>query len=103
MLYTLEQGPIEKRILEQCQRERLPLPDRIQNAPQLDIGLELFYGAFFDICNCRTGMGDGPISWQVVQEYAMVNEFDDEQIDDLHYHIAKMDEAYMKWVKSKGN
>lgn len=65
------------------------------------MGLELFYGAFLDLCSCRTGFGDGPISWQSVQEYAIINEYAIEQIEDLHYFIAKMDEVYMKWSAKK--
>lgn len=103
MLYTLEQGPVEERILRQCQREHLPLPERIKNAPQLELGLELYYTAFLDLMTSRGGMGDGAISWQVAQEYGLVNSFDEEQIEDLHYHITRMDDAYMKWNKAKGN
>lgn len=97
----MEQGPAERRILEQCRRERLPLPDRISNAPELQLGLELFYGAYIDLSTCRTGMGDGPISWQVAREYAIINEFNEEQIDDLHYFISHLDEAYTSWKRKK--
>jgi hypothetical protein len=78
-------------------RERLPLPDKIRNAPQLFLGLELFYGAFLDLCTCRSGFGDGPISWKSVEEYCMISEFSVDQKDDLHYFITKMDEEYLKW------
>ncbi len=101
MLYTHEQGEIEPRILEQCRRLRLPLPDKIKNAPQLFIGLELFYGAYLDLSSCRTGLGDGPISWQSIEEYANVNGFDAEQKDSLHYFTMKMDAAFLKWRSKK--
>lgn len=65
------------------------------------MGLELYYGAFLDLCTCRSGFGDGPISWQATQEYALVNQFDSEQLEDLHYFIQKMDEAFLQWRRNK--
>lgn len=101
MLYSSEQGEFEKRILEQCRRERLPLPEKIKNAPQLYLGLELYYGAYLDLSSCRTGLGDGPISWQSIEEYALVYNFEEEQKEDLHYFMAKMDDAFLKWRNNK--
>ena len=95
MLYGLEQGGVEKRIIEQCMREHLPLPKKIANAPQLFFGLELYYGAFLDLSTCRSGLGDGPISWQYVHDYAIVNEFSEEQGENLHYFVMKMDAAFL--------
>lgn len=82
-------------------RERLPLPNKIQNAPELFLGLELYYGAYLDLYTCRTGFGDGPISWQSVEEYAYYNEYTLEQKEDLHYFVNKMDEGYLKWSEKK--
>lgn len=97
----MEQGPVERRILEQCKRERLPLPNRIQNAPDLRIGLELYYSAFLDLCSSRGGMGDGPIPWTVVHEYGLLLGLDDDQLDDLHYYVSRMDDAQLKWLRNK--
>lgn len=63
------------------------------------MGLELYYGAFMDLSTCRTGFGDGPISWKDIHDYGTINEFDPEQQEDLHYFIGKMDEAFLKWKK----
>lgn len=82
-------------------RGRMPLPKAIQNAPSLFMGLELYYGAFVDLNTCRIGMGDGPISWMAVHEYAAINKFDEDQTEDLHYYITKMDEAFREWNKTK--
>ena len=97
----LKQGPSEKKILEQCRRERLPLPKSIENAPELHLGLELYYGAFMDLSSCRTGLGDGPISWQSVHEYALIYKFSEDQMEDLQYYITKMDDAFRNWRKEK--
>lgn len=92
----MEQGKTEKKIIETCYKERLPLPDRIRDAPQLFLGLEIYYGAFFDLTTSRGGFGDGPISWKTIEEYARLNDFSEDQKDDLHYYIAKMDETFME-------
>jgi hypothetical protein len=99
----LEQGDIETIILKRCQREGLQLPERIKNAPDLYIGLELYYLSFFDLSSCRTGMGDGPISWIAIEQYARLNEFSEEQREDLHHHIRSMDQVYLKWSSKKND
>jgi len=67
----------------------------------LRLGLELYFLAFLDLMSCRSGMGDGPISWVAVAEYATVNGFDLDQRDDLHYYVTVMDGVHVKWAKSK--
>ena len=76
------------------------------NAPDLEMGLELFYGAFLDLTTCRIGMGDGPISWLAVDEYCHSLGLDAEATSDMHYYIGKMDYAYLKQqeaARKKGN
>ena len=98
----MEQGPVEGRIIEQCMRERLPLPDRMQNAPSLLPGLHMYYQAFLDLTSCRMlGISEGPIPWTATQQYAVILELNDEMRDDLHYYIREMDNAYLKYKKSK--
>ena len=85
-------------------RENRPLPDRIQNAPSLMVGMELYYGAFMDLMGSRQfgGMGGlGPIGWDVVQYYAVSNGFNGDQTEALHHHIRRMDEYYMKHYNKK--
>jgi hypothetical protein len=81
----------------------MPLPDRIQNAPELVLGLELYYGAFMDLTSCRgTGYGtEGPIPWDKVVQWAEKYGLDEEQEDDLVYHIPQMDEVYLKFKAKK--
>ena len=103
MLYALEQGPTEKFIIEQCYRQKLPLPEKIQNAPELLLGLELFYIAFMNLTSCRTqGYGtEGPIGWLQISEYCLIHGIIGEQRDDLIYHVQKMDEVYLKFKAKK--
>lgn len=70
------------------------LPGAIQNAPQLEVGLELYFEAFWDLGTHRSGMGDGPIMWLAIEQYADRLELDEVQRSDLHYYIQAMDEAF---------
>jgi len=103
LLYALEQGPTERFIIQQCFQQKLPLPDRIKNAPELLLGLEIFYMAFMDLTSCRgQGYGtEGPISWLSINEYCVIHGIIGEQRDDLIYHVQKMDEAYLKFKAKK--
>lgn len=92
----------EKRIIVQCMRERMALPQRIQNAPELKLGLELYFGGFFDLNTCRqTGWSVSPIPWSSIAEYAKVYEFDTEQTDDLFFFVRKMDEVFINHHSKK--
>lgn len=83
-------------------RERLPLPRKIANAPELNFGLELYYDAFWDLSTCRmSGYSLGPIPWGSVNDYASTFEFDDEQRHALHYYIRVMDNVYVKFHSPK--
>lgn len=99
----MEQGPTEKTIVEQCVRQRLPLPDKIANAPELAFGLDVFYIAFMDLTSCRgSGYGtEGPISWLVINQYADAKEFEDEQREDLFYFVQQLDMVYLNYKTKK--
>lgn len=77
------------------------VPPKIADAPELRMGLELFYGAFFDLIGCRSGWGDGPIQYNAIMDYARHHEFDAEQTDDLVFYLSQLDEVYLKHVKKK--
>lgn len=78
------------------------LPADVRGAPELRLGLGLFYRAFLDLNSCRqVGLGDGPIPWTDVHAYGLANGFDAELLDELHDHIAAMDGAYRKWLAEK--
>ena len=77
----------------------MPLPEKIKNAPTLTLGLQLYYSAFTELTTCRPigNFGEGPISWIAVTTWADVNDVWGEQREELHYHIQKMDEVYLKY------
>jgi hypothetical protein len=78
-------------------REGLPLPKAIASAPQLMLGLELYFDAFFDLSTCRSmGFSMGPIPWSAMRDYALAFEFSEEQAEDLFHYVRVMDIEYMK-------
>jgi hypothetical protein len=90
-------------IIEQCARDKTPLPARIANAPELLLGLDLYYLAFFDLTSCRSlGYGiEGPITWLTVDEYADRIGLEGDQREDLHFHISRMDKTYLDFRAKK--
>jgi hypothetical protein len=103
LLYTLEQGPTEKTIIEQCIRQRMPLPDRIKNAPSLNLGLDLFYLAFLELNSCRAlGYGsEGPVPWLAIKDFCAFYNIVDEQCEDLFFHVQRLDQAYLEFRNRK--
>lgn len=95
-------GQVERTIARQAVRMGKPLPDRIQNAPELNLGLSLYLSAFFDLDTERHhGFGLMQIPWSKIQQYAEVNFFDDEQTANLHHHIRAMDRENLKRLDKK--
>lgn len=88
-------------ILRQAIATRQPIPKKIAEAPELRPGLELYYMAFFELASTRTGFGDGPIPWTAVAEYARVYEFDTDQLEQLAYYVARMDDVFVRHVRAK--
>lgn len=83
-------------------RERRNLPAAIRDAPDVPLGLEIYFQAFWELTTCRGGgMGLIPISWMTIIEYAQLHELDDEQTDDLLYFVRAMDKAYMEHHAAK--
>lgn len=92
----MEQGPTEQTIIRQCLQVRRELPAKIRDAPELRFGLELYFGAFFDLSSCRgSGMGEGPIPWSAIADYCNAHGFEGDQIDDTFYLVRAMDNAYL--------
>ena len=83
-------------------REGIPLPQRIENAPSLLPGLELYYVTFMDLMASRnSGFGIGPIWWETVQKYCEVHGIEGDQAEDMHFHIRNLDTEYMKFSAKK--
>ncbi len=91
-----------KQIARQARQAKRPLPDKIANAPELKMGLEIYLNAFFELDTERTHIFSfTPIPWSSMKNYAEFNGFDTEQTEDLIFYIRKMDEQHLKRLKSK--
>lgn len=76
----------------------LPLPDRIRNAPELNIGSELYYIGFLDLTSCRIlGMGLGPIPLLAILEYCLIKGIEGEQQEDFVWFVQRLDSRYLEW------
>lgn len=79
-----------------------PLPDAIANAPEISLGLELYYEAFLELHSCRgVGFGEGPIPWTSIIDYCEAFDIDGEQREDLIYHVTRLDKVYLDWTRKK--
>lgn len=80
----------------------MPIPESIQNAPELEIGLHLYFTAWVALSTCRSyGMSAGPIPWLAIHEYANQLDLSDDQREALHYHIPIMDTVYHDFLESR--
>ncbi|WVW77405.1 tail chaperonin [Stenotrophomonas phage vB_SmaS_Bhz59] len=80
----------------------MPVPDRIANAPDLDMGLGLYYQGFLDLTSCRQiGMGIGPISLLSVLEYCVINGIEGEQREDFVWLVTHLDAKYLEWSRGR--
>jgi len=79
-----------------------PLPDFLVNAPKLQLGLQVFLQAFFDLDSERSnGMGVTMIPWSSIKNYAQAYDFDTELTEDLIYLVRQMDIAHTKRMEEK--
>lgn len=92
-------------IIQQATRSGLPLPEKIQNAPSILPGLELYYMGFLELTSSRafTGFGVGPIPWSVIQQYSDSLGLDMDQTEAMHHHITALDTVYLKHTQKKKN
>ena len=88
--------------MKQCVRFGTPIPDRIANAPELRIGLEVYMVAFFDLDSERNhSMTPTAIPWTKIAEYCRVFGFDEELTNSTFHHVRKMDQWHLKRITSK--
>lgn len=83
-------------------RAAQPLPQKIQNAPELELGLNLFYNGFWELhLSRRVGLKTMPIGWTETWDYCRRLDLDGDQTDDMLFLVAKMDQAYLEWAERK--
>lgn len=98
----IELGPVEQNIAKQAYRSGEPVPERILNAPRLAPGLEMYMTAFIELDTERHhGTGPMPIPWSSIMEYADRYNFTQEEADELHFFVRKMDDAHVERLHTK--
>jgi hypothetical protein len=98
----LEQGPVEQDIIKQAFLMRMPVPEKIRNAPQLRLGLELYLEAFYDLNSCRpAAWGIAPIPWTAMRDYADAYDFEDDQRERLMRHVPLLDQAFRRYHEDR--
>jgi hypothetical protein len=93
----LEHGPSEEnRIKGAVRRGKDAPPKHIAEAPELWLGLELYYIAWWDLTRERqVGFSLGPIAPSDVRDWSREWKLDEDQAEDLMYYMMAMDKAYM--------
>lgn len=95
-------GPIEQNIARQAIRAGQPIPDRIANAPNLIVGLQIYLTAFLDLDSERShAMALAPIPWTSIRQYADAYSLDEEQTEDLIFLIKRLDNAHLARLAKK--
>lgn len=95
-------GPVEKVLIQQALREGRPLPDRIENAPELKFGSYFYLQAFLDLNSERiNGMGIGEIPHSKIRDYAKWAGASFEVEYCLLHHIRVMDADHIKRMTEK--
>lgn len=73
------------------------MPARIANKPELFYGNALFLNAWFDLDTERDRTKYQRITRSMCFEYADDYDLDEEQKEDLWYHIGTMDREFLGW------
>lgn len=101
-MYSLKSSGSEAAIIKQALQAGEEIPENILNAPELFLGLQLYYEAFFDLNSERShGMGLTAIPWSRIKDYAVAYEFDEDQTENLFIYIRAMDNANITYLESK--
>jgi hypothetical protein len=98
LLYFLEHGEVETALIEACFKRKQPLPDAIQEAPELYPWNAWVFEAFQELGTCRNvGFSIGQIPWTAIHEYANRYGIVGDDFDELNYLIRSMDDAFLEY------
>lgn len=95
-------GKLERTIFKNY-REGDQIPERVLNAPELTMGLELFYNGFHTLQSTRGALyaSEGPIPWLAMKEYCDEYEIYSDQRLDFYELVSHMDAAYLEFKAKK--
>lgn len=95
---------MERTIIESCIKRRIPLPEKIANAPVILKGLEGYYIAFWELSTDRQqGMGCGPIPWSSIDRWCDREGLVGEDYDYLLDMIRAMDRTFLAYQKERSD
>lgn len=73
----------------------------MRNAPELRLGLEFYYLAYYELSSERpAGFGPQPIPWRAIRDWADAHGVEGEQLDDLFHHVRALDRAFLRYHDS---
>lgn len=80
-----------------------PMPDFIANAPELQLGLQIFLQAFFELDTERQigPASVGGIAYSSIRDYANAHGFTEDETSDLCFMIRKLDTFYLSDIHGK--
>lgn len=79
-----------------------PLPQWVEEAPELAPGDEFYLTAFWDLSTCRDlGWGVGPIPWRDIILYADRAGLEEDTATAFVAIIRHMDTAYLRWQEQE--
>ncbi len=81
-------GTTEQSVVRQAIQNREPIPERIQNAPELLPWLGLYFEAFLRLDSERS---EAPIPWSKILAYAERCGYDEEQTDCLIHYVRALE------------
>jgi hypothetical protein len=87
---------VQQAVSNSAMRVRGKAPDKFQNAPELRMGLELYYDAWFELDRDRNhGTGWTYIPWSSIARYIEFYDLTEDQAECMFAHIRAMDTAHI--------
>jgi len=100
----LKQGPTEKQILDQARRSKTPIPQAILDKPELSVGLELYYMAFWDLMSDRSAGMNGAGMIHYVSMSKWMDDYGFTDRDERHRFkrvLHRLDINYLEYERGK--
>lgn len=81
----------------------MPLPEFLENVPEVELGNELYLRAFMELSSCRElGFGmEGPIPWNQIRDWCAFHDITGETRDDLFHLVKVLDLAFLRFSRNK--
>lgn len=64
------------------------------------MGLELYLRCFYELDSCRA-IAEGLIPWTAIDQWCSALNMNDEEREDVHYLVQRLDNAYLEHQSSK--